>query len=127
SNSDSLIYTPVAHIADGETRYYYAQIRQADGNMIWTSPIWFTRNDDLTKALPVPTFEATSSTTICQGGSVSFLDLSSNAPDSILWKFPGGNPSFSGLENPVVRYDSVGVYPVELVAYNSNGADSVLK
>ena len=40
--ADSMNYTHVIPI--GSTYYYFAEITQADGNKIWTAPIWFTRN-----------------------------------------------------------------------------------
>lgn len=42
--SDSMNYTHVIPVAT--TYYYFAEITQADGNKIWTAPIWFTRNAD---------------------------------------------------------------------------------
>ncbi len=41
-----------ASIPNNQTRFYYALITQADGNKIWTAPIWFTR-DDSQSPLPV--------------------------------------------------------------------------
>jgi len=41
SSSATLNYTHT--ISTGETYYYYAVITQADGNKIWTSPIWVTK------------------------------------------------------------------------------------
>lgn len=43
SNSPTLNY--VHNINNGDSYYYYVQVRQADGNRVYTSPIWFTRND----------------------------------------------------------------------------------
>jgi trimeric autotransporter adhesin len=40
--SDSMSYTHIIPVAT--TYYYFAEITQADGNKIWTAPIWFTRN-----------------------------------------------------------------------------------
>jgi hypothetical protein len=48
-NSSTLTFTHV--IAPGATYYYYAEIRQPDGNKIWTAPIWFTKL--LTNPLPL--------------------------------------------------------------------------
>jgi PKD repeat protein len=53
------------------------------------------------------------------------VDQSSGAPTSRLWYFAGGVPSTSNLQNPVVVYNSPGVYPVALVVNNSNGTDSI--
>ena len=40
-------------IPNQATYYYYAVITQADGDKIWTAPIWYTRNDALSGPLPV--------------------------------------------------------------------------
>ncbi len=42
TNQTSLTYTHP--IAVGQTRYYYAKIKQLDGDYIWTAPIWVTKN-----------------------------------------------------------------------------------
>jgi Secretion system C-terminal sorting domain len=39
-------------IANGSTHYYFAEIVQLDGDVIYTSPIWFTK-DDLMATLPM--------------------------------------------------------------------------
>ena len=59
-------------------------------------------------------------TPICDGGSITFQDLSLGA-DSILWSFPGGSPSSSKASTPVVTYNTAGTYNVTLTAFNSNG------
>lgn len=41
TNSATLNYTDP--IAIGQTRYYYAKIKQPDGDYIWTAPIWVTK------------------------------------------------------------------------------------
>lgn len=40
TNSSSLTFT---HSFGTGTYYYYAEITQADGNVTWTSPIWYTK------------------------------------------------------------------------------------
>ena len=46
-NSSSLYFTH--NTLAGSTYYYYAEITQADGDKIWTAPIWMTKN-----ASPLP-------------------------------------------------------------------------
>jgi hypothetical protein len=41
NNSATLSFTHT--LAVGQTRYYYAKIKQTDGDFIWTAPIWITR------------------------------------------------------------------------------------
>lgn len=60
-------------------------------------------------------------------GSVNFFDLSIHAPTSWEWQFPGGTPSSSILQNPVITYNTQGVYDVQLKVTNSFGEDSVIK
>ena len=69
-----------------------------------------------------------SAETACAGSSVSFTDLSFNAPidESWIWEwsFPGGNPVTSNLQNPSTVYDAPGVYNVTLTVTNSGGSAS---
>ena len=67
------------------------------------------------------------STTIIEGGMVHFTDLTQNEPTSWSWLFPGGNPGSSSEQNPVVSYDTPGVYTVTLVATNAAGSNTMLK
>ncbi|MEW6468747.1 MAG: gliding motility-associated C-terminal domain-containing protein [Bacteroidota bacterium] len=75
---------------------------------------------------PVANFVADDST-ICIGYTVMFTDLSTNSPTAWSWSFPGGNPTSSTSQNPAVQYNSQGVYSVVLIAYNSNGNDTIIK
>lgn len=47
TNSGTLTFT---HTFTTGTYYYYAEITQADGNVAWTSPIWYTK---ITSPLPI--------------------------------------------------------------------------
>lgn len=38
----SLAYTDTEPADGGSTEYYYVRIEQSDGNVAWSSPIWFT-------------------------------------------------------------------------------------
>jgi hypothetical protein len=58
TNSNTLTYT--AALANKSTFYYYLQIAQADGDMVYTSPIWYTRNDDAATSVNTNTFNAAS-------------------------------------------------------------------
>ncbi len=60
----------------------------------------------------------------CPGAAVQFTDYSAGQPTSWSWTFPGGNPSTSTLQNPVVSYNSPGTYAVSLTATNVNGTDA---
>jgi len=75
---------------------------------------------------PVANFTA-SATTISVGQSVTFTDTSTNNPTAWSWTFPGGTPSSSTARNPVVTYNTVGVYNVTLMASNSQGSNTTTK
>jgi len=75
---------------------------------------------------PVANFSG-SPTTVNEGGSVSFTDLSTNNPTSWSWSFPGGTPSSSTSQNPTVVYNTEGTYDVSLTATNSSGSDTETK
>jgi PKD repeat protein len=63
-------------------------------------------------------------TTVIEGNSVSFTDLSACDPNSWVWAFPGGVPaSYSGASPPPIVYNTLGSYGVTLTATNSNGTD----
>jgi len=63
---------------------------------------------------------SSSDSTVCESNTVQFYDNSLGNIVSWNWTFEGGNPSTSTLENPVVTYDSHGVYDVQLIV--SDGA-----
>ena len=64
-------------------------------------------------------------TTVPVGGSVNFTDNSSNNPTSWLWSFPGGNPATSTQPNPIVTYETLGIYDVSLEVSNSFGSAQI--
>lgn len=68
---------------------------------------------------------SSSSTNISIGGSVNFLDQSTNAPTGWQWTFAGATPSSSSQQNPSnIVYNSAGCYAVTLVATNSFGSNT---
>jgi len=73
---------------------------------------------------PVADFSGTP-TTVIEGGTVDFTDLSTNSPTSWSWEFPGGTPATSTAENPSVVYNTAGVYDVTLTVTNANGSDDI--
>ncbi len=81
--------------------------------------------DSLLSCPPPPYSQFSASTsTICQGGCINFTDLSTNAPTSWAWNFPGGNPSTSTQKNPQnICYNTPGTYTVTLTASNASGSN----
>ncbi|HBF88097.1 MAG TPA: hypothetical protein DDX39_05595 [Bacteroidales bacterium] len=72
---------------------------------------------------PVADFSA-SATDITVGQTVTFTDLSTNAPTSWAWTFAGGTPTSSTNQNPTVTYSVAGTYDVTLVATNAIGGSA---
>jgi len=62
----------------------------------------------------------------CPGISVQFNNQSFGSGAEYSWLFPGGNPSSSTLEEPVVTYTEFGQYNVQLIANNQFGADTII-
>ena len=77
---------------------------------------------------PPPTVDfAGNPTTVCEGSTVQFADLSTNSPTSWSWTFPGGIPATSTAQNPVITYATAGVYNVTLTATNAYGSNTLTK
>jgi PKD repeat protein len=57
---------------------------------------------------------------------VQFENLSSDNAESFSWTFEGGDPMTSNDENPTVTYGSAGTYDVTLIAFNTNGNDTLV-
>jgi len=103
-----------------EIHYPTSKIRAATfGRGIWESDLYTTSN-----VLPIVNFTA-SNTQICPGESITFTDLSLYAVPGWTWYFPGGTPSFSTAQQPVVTYSTTGIYPVKLIVSNNFGTDSL--
>jgi len=64
-------------------------------------------------------------TVAAPGDKIQFFNASSEVTEKVEWHFAGGTPSVSNEANPVVTYEKEGVYPVTLIAKNSEG-ESVL-
>jgi PKD repeat protein len=78
---------------------------------------------------PVAVYEAafgSNETEICAGESVSFYDQSPANTVSWDWVFEGGTPGTSTLQNPVVEYQSSGIYDVSLTVSNGSENNTLL-
>ncbi|HJW30344.1 MAG TPA: PKD domain-containing protein, partial [Saprospiraceae bacterium] len=60
----------------------------------------------------------------CSPLQVTFHDLSLNNPTSWSWSFPGGTPSSSSNQNPIVTYNNPGSFNVTLTATNAQGSNT---
>jgi PKD repeat protein len=70
---------------------------------------------------PISRFEKTVEEETCSEVTVQFTQRSINFPVAWEWHFPGGNPSSSNLENPVVTYSHRGSFPVILTTTSADG------
>ncbi|MFM7388853.1 MAG: T9SS type A sorting domain-containing protein [Bacteroidota bacterium] len=66
-------------------------------------------------------------TTVCVGDPVQFSDESYNLVNSWSWSFPGGTPSSASSQNPLVTYNTPGLYNVTLDASDGGTNDSEVK
>lgn len=66
-------------------------------------------------------------TTICAGDQVTFTDESYNLVNGWNWTFNGGTPANSTSQNPVVTYNTPGLYEVVLAATDGSNNDSETK
>ncbi|MCD4731013.1 MAG: lamin tail domain-containing protein, partial [Bacteroidales bacterium] len=102
------------------TNWSYSQnfvTNNNDGNPIYATPGFSECGFP-----PVAAFTA-DQTEIFIGESISFTDLSTNNPASWLWTFEGGTPATSSDQNPIITYNSAGIFDVSLSVSNPGGTD----
>lgn len=90
------------------------------GSDVETKTAYITVNDVV--LVPIADFTSTT-TSVAEGGAVSFTDISTNEPTGWSWSFAGGTPSSSTVQNPTVSYATAGTYDVTFTASNSAGSD----
>ena len=123
ANTNTLTYTHA--LTNNAIYYYYLKITQADGDLIYTSPIWYKRNDAVTIYPPVANFTPVSTNTAC-AHTFTLTDNSTNSPTSWSWYMPGATPSTSTLQNPVITYTSSGIKNISLSATNASGSSTII-
>ncbi len=72
---------------------------------------------------PIAAFSYNQSGECASATTVQYFDQSLNEPDSWLWQFPGGTPSISTDQNPIVFYNTPGSFGATLEVSNANGTD----
>ncbi|MFN8699792.1 MAG: VPS10 domain-containing protein [Flavobacteriales bacterium] len=100
--------------------YKGEKIRLATWNLgVWEAPFFES-------STIMADFQAGDSTFYCAGDAVAFADHSVvPAGATYEWEFPGGTPSFSNDQHPVVVYDSEGTFDVTLtVTFGNQSASS---
>ncbi|MEP3389837.1 MAG: basic secretory protein-like protein [Reichenbachiella sp.] len=101
--------------------HYRLDMNNNSGNILQLAELELFGSGGSNNTQPVANFSA-NSTSVNEGGSVTFSNQSTNAT-SYEWEFPGGSPSSSTSASPVVTYASEGNYSVTLRAHNANGTD----
>ncbi len=62
-----------------------------------------------------------SATSVMATSQITFTDISTGAPNAWAWSFPGGTLDTSNIQNPVITYNTPGVYSVTLRVSNAFG------
>ncbi len=108
-------------LLNGETYYYYARIVQADGDEIFTSPIWYTRNDASTEVLPVASY-STDASPACLGVPLQLTYDGTGTNNQYFWSFSNGVvPAYSTEANPTIHFEQTGTYHVTVYVENAAG------
>ena len=76
------------------------------------TPVFLTENE--VETTPLTPFFTANETEGCEPLTVTFTDNTVPTASSWLWTFEGGTPATSTLANPVVTYNTAGVYGVKL-------------
>lgn len=63
----------------------------------------------------------------CTPASVQFFNNSSNNTTNYAWQFTGGTPSNSTDINPIITFNSPGIFNVTLISKNGSGSDTLIK
>lgn len=116
----------------GQAARMQAALQSSAGqrNNLWTSNnLNNTGTNDGFSAPCTPTVAFRASNTLgCEGLQVQFTDESWGADQdgswSWNWSFPGGTPSSSTLQNPVVTYNQAGTYNASLTITSGAGSNS---
>ncbi len=117
-NSFSSAQNPVHVYASGGTYQVFLTVTNECGSNT------LQLNVTLTGA-PSPSFEA-STQYGCAPLVVQFTDMSGGSPTSYAWVFEGGTPASSNVPNPIITYNTPGLYDVQLTVSNSTGSEMIL-
>ncbi len=114
----SKMFTP-----DQVTRMRTALVSSVGGR----SNIWTTANLNAVGGGPGTSLCAidfsANQTTMCAGTTVTYTPNTTSGISAYSWSFPGGTPSSSTLQNPVVTYSTAGTYNASLtVTSSANGS-----
>ena len=92
-----------------------------------TNNVFFAVNAaDITVTGLCANFEA-NKVNVEKGDVVAYKDLSAGNPSSWSWKFEGGTPATSNVQNPSVTYTIPGTFKVELTIGNGTSTNTIVK
>jgi PKD repeat protein len=98
----------------------------ADRNQLWSTANLNATGVLLDPILCTADFDA-DQVRICSGMEVEFTNRSYSGDTEWTWEFEGGDPATSNEENPIVVYNSPGLYEVTLTVSNGVDEESVTK
>lgn len=84
----------------------------------------FVAKSEITFTPPLKANFSANMTTVNQGSSVIFTDLTTGNPNTWTWTFQGVTPSVYDIQNPTVSYPTPGTYNVTLAVTNAYGESS---
>jgi PKD repeat protein len=111
----------------GQVARMNAVLAGTRANLISASNLALTGVDGSgpTNCDPIADFIPFFTKTVCEGGTITFNDKSYNGVvTNRLWTFAGGTPATDTSANPIVTYDTAGVYDVSLTVSNANGSST---
>lgn len=137
SNNSELIRVLSAH----ELGHNFSLVHDAGGSGFIMAPSVNNSNDwsnnsvnDMNDYLPRPCLDECQllpvadfgivNTDVCDGSDVYFYSLASGPVEEHDWSFPGGSPSSSDEEFPVVTYNNPGTYSVTLTVTGNGEEDT---
>lgn len=101
------------------------EVQNNGGNNVYIDNIRISGVCSIIPSLPPVAAFTANTTTICEGQTVNFIDLSTQSPTAHQWVFAGGTPASSTLNAPSVTYNTAGLYDVTLQVSNSSGNDAI--
>ncbi len=104
-------------------KYLRLKLSTSGSPILQLSEVEFLGTWDCSDKTPIALFEA-SNKSFFKSGEVRFENLSENAK-SLQWYFNGGFPETSTDKKPIVKYESFGKYPVQLIAENDGYRDTL--
>ncbi|MBN2778296.1 MAG: T9SS type A sorting domain-containing protein [Bacteroidales bacterium] len=104
----------------------------AERNNLWTEQnlIATGTNDGYEPNLCLPIADFHTNLNVgCEGFVAEYINLCNGTDqiDSYLWEFEGGTPSETDEENPIITYNTQGLYSVSVSAENQTGVGSLTK